>query len=122
MIIAVAAEGKMVSQHFGHCAGFELITVEDGKIKGTEYVGNPGHKPGFLPVFLHDRGANVIIAGGMGASAVSLFEGNGIEVITGVSGMVEKAAEDYIAGNLKSSGSICSEHAYEGSCGGHHQN
>ncbi len=69
MIIAIAKEGNSVSQHFGHCQGFELVTIEDGNVISKETVPNPGHRPGYLPVFLAEKGVKVIIAGGMGGSA-----------------------------------------------------
>ena len=31
MKIAVASEGKNVSGHFGHCEGFTIYDVEEGK-------------------------------------------------------------------------------------------
>ena len=81
LLIAVASQNKMAADHFGHCETFEIFTTEDGQIVSEESVDNPGHKPGFLPRFLHERGVNVIVAGGMGASAVDIFNENDIEVI-----------------------------------------
>lgn len=117
MKIAVACEGKLVAQHFGYCEGFTIIEANDNKIASKEFVQNPGHRPGFLPVFLHEKGVNVIISGGMGGAAVDLFNGNGIEVITGASGDVEAAASSYLNGELKSTGSICHEHQHHDECG-----
>ena len=64
MKIVVAQTGKSVAQHFGHCENFVFFDTENGKIVNEQVVPNPGHKPGFLPNFLADRGAKVIIAGG----------------------------------------------------------
>ena len=116
MKIAVASEGTMVSGHFGHCEGFTMYEVEDNQVKGKEFVGNPGHKPGFLPVFLKEQNANVIIAGGMGGAAVELFQANGIEVIVGAQGNIDDVIKQYSLGELKSTGSICTEHEHEGNC------
>lgn len=80
------------------------------------FVPNPGHKPGYLPVFLKEKNADVIIAGGMGGTAQDLFIENGIEVVVGASGNTDDVVKLYIAGGLKSSGSVCSEHAHEGHC------
>jgi len=65
MKIAVASEKGNVSGHFGHCEGFYIFEVENEEVKDTEFVENPGYKPGFLPNFLNDKGINVIISGGM---------------------------------------------------------
>ncbi|MDD3851534.1 MAG: NifB/NifX family molybdenum-iron cluster-binding protein [Firmicutes bacterium] len=117
MRIAIAKEGNHVSQHFGHCEGFELVDIDKGKVAGRETVPNPGHKPGFLPVFLAEKGVKVIIAGGMGGSAQQLFSQNGIKVYTGVWGDVYSVIDDYLAGTLKSEGGVCQSHHFEGNCG-----
>lgn len=117
MKISVASEGKRVTEHFGHCEGFAIFTVENGKITGKEFIPNPGHKPGFLPVFLHEKGVNVILSGGMGGGAVDIFNEKGIEVITGASGDAEIAVNNYLQGSLKSTGSVCHEHQHADECG-----
>lgn len=119
MKIAVASEGKTVAEHFGHCEGFALFETENNQIKSKEFVPNPGHKPGFLPVFLHEKGVNVIISGGMGGGAIDIFNEKKIEVIVGARGDAEEAAKDYLNGSLKSTGSVCHEHKHHDECGGH---
>lgn len=119
MRIAVAAMGKTVAGHFGHCENFILFDTEDGKITGESSVPNPGHRPGFLPNFLADKGAEVIIAGGMGGGAVDIFNERGVEVIVGATGEAAAAVELYLKGELESTGSICHEHQHEHECGGH---
>ena len=78
---------------------------------------NPGHRPGFLPNFLADRNAKVIISGGMGGGAVDIFNERGVEVIVGASGDAREAAEAYLKGELVSTGSICHEHQHGDECG-----
>ena len=119
MKIAVAKEGNMVAQHFGHCEGFEIFTEEAGKIVYKKFYENPGHKPGFLPNYLNDLGVNVIIAGGMGGGAIEIFNEKNIEVIVGASGDTALNVENYLKGKLKSMGSICHQHAHADSCGEH---
>ncbi len=110
--IAVASDNGMVAEHFGHCEGFEVFDVENKQIVKSETVANPGHRPGFLPNFLADRGVNVIISGGMGPGAVEIFNQRNIEVIIGAKGHAEEAAEAYLQGTLRSSGSVCREHQH----------
>ena len=117
MKIAVASEKDMVTEHFGHCENFNIFTVEKDKITNRESIPNPGHQPGFLPNFLNDMGVRVIISGGMGGGAVQIFEEKGIEVFTGVRGNAAGAVENYISGSLKSTGSVCHEHAHHDECG-----
>jgi predicted Fe-Mo cluster-binding NifX family protein len=54
----------------------------------------------------------VIISGGMGGGAVDIFNEKGIEVILGASGDAKHAVENYLKGNLKSTGSICHDHSH----------
>lgn len=74
MKIVVASMGNEVAGHFGHCENFIFFDTEDGKIVSENSVPNPGHRPGFLPNFLADNGAEVIISGGMGGGARRHFQ------------------------------------------------
>jgi predicted Fe-Mo cluster-binding NifX family protein len=62
-------------------------------------------------------GVKVIISGGMGGGAIEIFNEKGIEVITGASGAAETAVNNYLQGNLKSTGSVCHEHQHHDECG-----
>ena len=116
MRIAVASEGKTVTEHFGHCQNFIIFDTEGDKIMKSESVPNPGHRPGFLPNYLNGLGINIIISGGMGGGAIEIFDEKGIEVVTGAKGDAKKAVEDYITGKLVSSGLICNDHAHHEEC------
>lgn len=115
--IAVASENKMVAEHFGHCESFMLFETKNNEISKIETIANPGHRPDFLPSFLANQKVNVIIAGGMGARAIELFNENNIEVIVGAEGCPTKVVNSYLAGELKSTGSVCHEHKHHGECG-----
>ena len=81
MKIAIpVAEGRL-AMHFGHCQEFRIIEVDTttNKILGGSSEVPPPHEPGVLPKWLHEKGVNVIIAGGMGNRAQGLFAENGIE-------------------------------------------
>lgn len=110
MKIAVAAKGKNVDGHFGGCEQFLLFETENGQITAETNAANPGHRPGFLPNFLADMGAEVVIAGGMGARATQIFAERGIEVFTGIEGDARQAVETYLKGELKSTGAVCQHH------------
>ena len=119
MKIVVAAMGKEVAGHFGHCENFIFFDTEGDKIVAENSVPNPGHRPGFLPNFLADHGAEVIISGGMGGGAVDIFNKRGVEVIVGAQGDAAAAVEAYLKGELISTGSICHEHEHAHECGEH---
>ena len=113
MRIAVASDGNRVTGHFGHCESFHIFTVNGCNIESLETVANPGHKPGFLPVFLHEKGVNVIISGGMGQGAIDIFNENNIEVALGATGLSEDAVLAYLRGDLEGKGGPCKEHNHE---------
>ncbi len=117
MKIAVASDNGMVTQHFGHCESFMIFNTEKSQIIKSETIPNPGHIPGFLPNFLHDKGVNVIISGGMGGGAIDIFNAKEIEVIVGARGEAKAVVEEYLQGMLKSTGSVCHEHQHHGECG-----
>ncbi|MGI6732136.1 MAG: NifB/NifX family molybdenum-iron cluster-binding protein [Anaerovoracaceae bacterium] len=115
--IAVASENQMVAEHFGHCENFNIFDTEGTQIIKSESVPNPGHRPGFLPNFLNDKGVKVVISGGMGGGAIDIFNEKGIEVIVGASGNAKEVVEAYLDGSLSSTGSVCHEHQHHDSCG-----
>ena len=118
--ISVAAMGHTVAGHFGHCENFIFFDTENGKIVAENSVPNPGHRPGFLPNFLADNGAKVIITGGMGGGAVDIFNERDVEVILGAQGDARANVEAYLRGELKSTGSVCHNHEHADECGEHH--
>jgi len=83
--IAIPVSGQRLSPHFGHCEEFFLADVDlaSRSIIRTQAVAAPPHQPGTLPVWLQQQGGQVIIAGGMGERAKSMFEERGIQVIIG---------------------------------------
>lgn len=110
MKIAIPTSNGQLCLHFGHCEQFALIEVDPQtrQIADRQLVTPPPHEPGVLPRWLHELGANVIIAGGMGQRAVQLFAQNGIEVVVGVSGgEPDEIVAAYLAGTLKAGANVC---------------
>ena len=110
MRIALATDDNrgleaVLSHHFGRCAYYVLVDIDDKEIKDVKAVQNPFYQshgePGQVPTFIQSLGAQVIIAGGMGPRAIGFFEQFGIQAITGASGMVEAAIKDYIGGQIQ---------------------
>ena len=101
------ANGKL-TMHFGHCSHFALVEVDEQKIVGRTDIPAPPHQPGLLPPWLAERGANVIIAGGMGQRAQALFSQQGIKVVVGAPVETpETLVNDYLSGTLKVGANIC---------------
>jgi Mrp family chromosome partitioning ATPase/predicted Fe-Mo cluster-binding NifX family protein len=110
MRIAIpVAEGKLCL-HFGHCEKFALLDVEPNtkKIIKKEEINAPEHQPGLLPGWLAERGATVIIAGGMGSRAQTLFAERGIKVVVGAaSDSPETIVNAFLSGKLQAGANIC---------------
>jgi ATP-binding protein involved in chromosome partitioning len=101
------AEGKLCS-HFGHCDQFALIETAQGEIKAKTMHTPPPHEPGVLPKWLHEMGAHIIIAGGMGSRAQQLFSENGIKVLTGApADSPESLVRQYLSDSLVTGGNVC---------------
>ena len=101
------AEGRLAA-HFGHCKEFAIFDVEDNVIIKKEILVPPPHEPGVLPRWLHEQGAAIIIAGGMGQRAQSLFTEQGITVVVGApSQEPETIVNSYLSNKLESGENLC---------------
>lgn len=96
-----------VEAHFGHCKEFAIVDVENGEIVKTDYITPPPHEPGVIPKFLADNSADIIVCGGMGQMAINLFKQNNIDVILGAQGAIKENLEEFLKGDLESTGSAC---------------
>lgn len=85
MKIAIPITGGKLSAHFGHCEEFALVDAdsESRTITSSQIIAAPPHEPGLLPRWLAEKGADTIIAGGMGGRAQELFRQQGIAVVVG---------------------------------------
>jgi ATP-binding protein involved in chromosome partitioning len=110
MRIALPVTQGKLSMHFGHCDTFALVDIDAGKkeILNVRHVDAPPHQPGLLPQWLHEQGADMIIACGMGSRAQMLFADKGIEVVVGASSEdPESVVRAYMAGTLTMGENIC---------------
>ena len=110
MKIAIPLANGRLAMHFGHCERFALVEVDPTrrKIIGREDISAPPHQPGLLPPWLAQRGATMIIAGGMGQRALGLFAQQGIQVVVGASAETpERLVSDYLAGTLQAGENVC---------------
>ncbi|MCM8760935.1 MAG: NifB/NifX family molybdenum-iron cluster-binding protein [Candidatus Omnitrophica bacterium] len=114
MRIAISTDGDNVSAHFGRCPTFTIVDIKNGKVEKRESVANPGHQPGFIPQFLHERGVACIVAGGMGVRATGFFQEYGIKTIVGVSGRIDEVIEKFAQGKLEGGESLCRPGAGKG--------
>ncbi|MGD9080143.1 MAG: NifB/NifX family molybdenum-iron cluster-binding protein [Desulfobacterales bacterium] len=108
MKFAIPLANGRLTAHFGHCQEFALIEVAENEITNKQILIPPPHEPGVLPSWLHEIGADVIIAGGMGQKAISLFGEKGIKVITGAPELEpEVLVTNYLDNTLMTSANVC---------------
>ena len=110
MRIAIPIADGRLAVHFGHCSLFALVDVdqERKKIMGREDLAPPPHEPGVLPRWLAEKGAGLIIAGGMGQRAQQLFAQSGIQILSGApSDAPEALIEAWLDGTLTSGPNMC---------------
>ncbi len=94
-IALVTDDGKTVSAHFGHARYLSMITMENGEVISTELIERSlggenkhhehgqgcGGSGGFRTKFLPLQGCDLLVARGMGTSAMSNAQSLGVEVI-----------------------------------------
>jgi len=125
MRIAISADDSngldsVVSPHFGRCPFYILVDLEGREPSSVTAVENPfhgQHQPGQVPGFIESQGADVMLAGGMGRRAITFFEQYGIQTVTGASGTVRHALEQFLGGTLQGAAPCREsvEHAHEDS-------
>jgi FKBP-type peptidyl-prolyl cis-trans isomerase 2/predicted Fe-Mo cluster-binding NifX family protein len=128
MLIAIPSDtndglDSTISEHFGHCAAFTLVTVTDDAIEEVSILENSGHVEGgcMAPVtLLKERGVEVLLAGGMGGRPLAGFQQVGIDVrYKEHADTVKEAVELFISGDCRAFGEAQTCGGGEGSCGGH---
>jgi FKBP-type peptidyl-prolyl cis-trans isomerase 2/predicted Fe-Mo cluster-binding NifX family protein len=128
MLIAIPSESTdgldaAISEHFGHCATFTIITVKDDSIGDISVVENTEHEHGgcLTPVnLLKEHGVGVLLAGGMGMRPLDGFQQAGIDVHhTKDASTVREAVELFLAGGCPAFGEAQTCSGGEGGCGGH---
>ena len=105
--ICVTAEGKNldcgVDPRFGRCRYFVFVdtdsmTVEAVENPNAQFSGGAGIQSGQLVI---SKGAKAVLTGNMGPNAFKVLESAGIEILTGVSGKISEAIENYKSGRIK---------------------
>jgi len=114
MRVVISTDGDFVSAHFGRCPHFTIIDIEKNRIAKKELIENPGHQPGVIPQFLHQKGVECIVAGGMGMRARGFFDEAGIQAILGVSGKINNVIKELQNGTLQGGESLCKPGAGKG--------
>ena len=114
MKIAIpTAEGKLCS-HFGHCESFTFVDVNPDT-KEILNIENKIPEEGIScqsASWISEQGANIVLAGGMGARPIAIFNQNGVKVVAGCPELEIKDVVNSFLNSTLVTG--------ENSCGGEH--
>lgn len=107
--IAIPTAQGNLCMHFGHCEKFYICEVDNNKaIVNSTLETPPPHEPGVLPKWLGEKGVDVIISGGMGSRAQSLFSDQNIKVVTGACvDTPENTVNNYLNNTLQTGANAC---------------
>jgi len=107
MTIAISAAGldldAQVDPRFGRCRYFVLVDLETTQFEALENssaMGSGGVGISAAQV-IAGKGVEVVITGNCGPNAYKALSAAGIKVITGVTGNIRDAIEDYKLGKLQ---------------------
>ncbi len=84
----------------------------DNRVTATDVHPNfyaEDHEPGQIPRYIDSLGANVVVAGGMGAKAIDWFRHFGIKVVTGARLGVAETLDAYLAGSVTGNAACCNQ-------------
>ncbi len=109
MRIAIATDQDFVSWCFGCCPACTIVDVEEGKIRSTFVIPNPGWQHRYWADLLERNSVACLIVGKIGGNALSVIKWRGILVISGVEGRIDHVVERYIKGALHSDQAVCND-------------
>ena len=120
MKIAVPTkENNQIDAHFGHCEFYQIYTISDqNQVISNERMDSPqgcGCKSNIAEVF-ENEGIKIMLAGGIGDSAINKLNAHGVNVIRNCQGDVTELVQLYLAGKVTDGGSNCAAHGHEHIC------
>ena len=106
MKIAISANGNTleagVDPRFGRCPYFVIIDPQTMQFEAIENTCATGGGAGIATAqMISGKGVGTVLTGSCGPNACQALTAAGIEFITGVSGSVTDAVNDYNSGKLK---------------------
>jgi predicted Fe-Mo cluster-binding NifX family protein len=105
-ISATAANlGAEVDPRFGRCQHFVIVDPDTMEFESLENSGAmAGGGAGIATAqIIAGKGVEAVLTGNCGPNAYQVLLAAGIKMVTGVSGKVQQAVEDYKSGKLKES-------------------
>jgi predicted Fe-Mo cluster-binding NifX family protein len=86
-----------IDRRFVQCRFFEIMDTHDKRVQtlDNERIALSGGAGGQAAQFLASKGVDVVITGNIGPNAVTAISAAGVEVVSGRTGPVRKAIDDY---------------------------
>ncbi|WP_406656490.1 NifB/NifX family molybdenum-iron cluster-binding protein [Methanolobus sp. ZRKC2] len=117
MKISVPSMGQggtddVVGQHFGKVPVYTVYDTDTEEVSIIANTSEHNGGSGLPPELMSEAGVNVMLCGGLGRKAVTMFEQFGIDVFVGASGKVTDAIDAWKSGKL-------SKATQDNSCAGH---
>ena len=111
MKIAIpVTSNNQIDDHFGHCEYFNVFSISENNelidlqtLKSESGCGCKSNIAGTLA----EQGVSVMLAGGIGAGAISVLNNAGIEVVRGCSGDSIEAVNLFLSGKIIDNGTSC---------------
>ena len=121
MKYAICAHEEQVFQHFGKCAGFKMVEIEEGKVVSSTDVSSNGNGHSALVEFLKEQGVQVLVCGGIGEGARNALAEKNIQLISGAKGHLDIIINKLTKGTLMDdpSGKCDHHHEEHDGCGEH---
>ena len=125
MKIAISSMGRdldaQIDPRFGRCAYFIIVETDDLTFEAfdNENIALGGGAGIQSAQFVASKGAKAVVTGNVGPNAVRSLSAAGVEVITGQTGAIKKAVEDYKKGKLSGvkRANVSKHHGMDGGAG-----
>ena len=112
-LIAIPTRDSIVDDHFGHCAYYTVVTLDEQNLVVKQERLDPpqgcGCKSNIASV-MQEMGITLMLAGNMGMGAYNKLSAHGIAVIRGCHGKVDDVLKAYLNGELNDSQESCDHH------------
>ena len=102
MRIAIATDQDFVASGFGCCPACTIMDIEEGNIRETFIIPNPGSKHEYWAELFCRNSIKHLIVGKIGAHAMSVMNWWGVEVIAGIQGQLDDVVRRFACGDLRS--------------------
>lgn len=101
MKFAIGTQDSQVSDFFGSCNTFVIVTLENGQVVHQETIFNDTQTHKQRPAYLKSLGIEALVFNGMGLTAYELLVEQGIQLYKAPNQSVEEALSNFVAHKLE---------------------